>query len=121
MANDLARQRRIEGLATALLAGMPGNLDTGFDGDFLGHQPLGRSQSFRFVEEFRLPVAAHLALGGKEFAQEGVEFLLEEITLDLDDFELAAQGFAFGDGRLALGNQRVEFFGGQGHVQHMTI
>ena len=41
--------------------------------------------------------------------------------LDFDDFELAAQGFAFGDGCLTLGNPRVELFGGQGHVLHMTI
>jgi len=100
---------------------MPGNLNSGFDGNLLGQRPIGRSQRFRFVEEFRLTVAARLALGGKEFAQKGVEFLLEEITLNLEDFELAAQGFSFGDGRLVLGNQRVEFFGGQGHVQHMTI
>jgi len=100
---------------------MPGNLDSRFDGDFLGHRPIGRNQRLRFVKEVRLPAAAHLTLGGKEFAQEGVEFLLKEITLDLDDFEFAAQSFALGDGRLTLGNQRVEFFGGQGHVQHMTI
>ena len=121
MANDLAWQCRIEGLAATFLAGMPGNLNARFDGDFLGHRPVGRSQSFRFVEEFRLAIAARLALGSKEFAQEGVELLFEKITLDLDDFEFAAQCFAFGDGCLALGNQRVEFFGGQGHIRHMTI
>jgi len=121
MTNDLAGQCRIKGLATPLLAGMPGNLDAGVDGDFLGHRPIDRSQRFRFVEEVCLSIAARLALGGKEFAHEGPEFLLQEITLDLDDFEFAAQGFAFGDGRLALGNQRVEFLGGQGHGLHMTI
>ena len=121
MANDLARQRGIKGLAATFLAGMSGNLNTGFDGNFLGHRPIGRSQGFRFVEEFRLAVAERLALGSKEFAQEGVEFLFEKITLDLDDFELATQGFAFGDGCLALGHQRVEVFGAQSHIRHMTI
>ena len=84
VANDLAWQSWIEGLADTFLAGMPGNLNAGFDGDFLGHRP-GRSQGFGFIEEVRLSVAARLALGGKEFAQEDVEFLLEQITLDLDD------------------------------------
>ena len=37
--------------AAPLQAGMPGDLDTGFDGDFFGHHPIGRSQSLRFVEE----------------------------------------------------------------------
>ena len=51
MANNLAWQRRIKRLATPLLAGMPGDLNSGFDGDFFGHHPIGRSQSLRFVEE----------------------------------------------------------------------
>ena len=86
MANDLARQRRIQGLATALLAGMAGDLDAALKGDFLGQRPIGRNQRFRFVEELRLPVAARFALGAEQFPQEGVEFLLEEITLEFDDF-----------------------------------
>ena len=52
MANDFARQCRIKRFAAPLLAGMPGDLNSGFDGDLLGDQSIGRSQSFRFVEEF---------------------------------------------------------------------
>jgi hypothetical protein len=43
MAYDLARQRSIKGLAAPLLADMPGNLNTGFDGNFLGHRAIRRS------------------------------------------------------------------------------
>lgn len=83
MTDDLARQRRIERLAPALLARVRQNL--ALRQRLFGGQRPGRRQGFGFVEEQILLLgSACFRFGVEQLAQEGVELLLQKVALDGD-------------------------------------
>lgn len=115
VANDLARQIRIQGLASALLAHVAGHLDAARLDLFGGRRALGCQGFGLFEEEVLLVTAvARFASGGEQLPQVRGESLLEQIALDRDGPQLIPEG-------VPLGDERGEGFGGQGCRSHRPI
>jgi hypothetical protein len=121
VANDLTRQRWIQGLASALLALVPGHQCRIFFVGLGWWCLIGRRECFSLVEEHVLLfAAARFALGGEELALQGPQPLDCQVPLGGHDAQFADERFAapsgLGQGLL----QGCEFFGG-GHLNHRLL
>ena len=121
VANDVARQRRIQWLASALLALVASDRRRFLVIDFDRQCLRGRCERLGLVEEQVLLVgAAGLALGGEQLTLQCAKPLQRQVPLGGHHAQFADQRFAtpsgLGQGLL----QGCEFFGG-GHLDHRLL
>lgn len=108
VANDLARQCGVQRLASALLALMAGDRRRRFFAGLGWGRLIGGRECFGLVEEQVLLIdAARFALGGEQLALQRSQPLLRQVPLGGGHPQRAGQ-------RIALGDERSEFFSGDG-------
>lgn len=114
VADDLARQRRVQWLPAALLALMAGNGCGLFFVGLRGQALIGRRECFSLVEEQVLLLgSARLALGREQLTLQGPQSLKSQVSFVRCDPQRAGKRITFSD-------ENGEFFDGdaskQGHM-----
>jgi len=118
MAHHLARQVRVEWLASALLARVRRNVD--LRGCFFSDRRTCGGRRFGFVEEQILLLSPpRSGLGGKQLAQVCLQTFFEKADLNLQRTYLATQSVTLAAQRIPVSEERCVFFGGQGNCRHV--